>query len=97
MRSLTGLINLEQKSHTLSSRLLQLNTEFTNAQADRMRKKTPYQIREERLIGGAAEAAGGAVAGAAFSLAAPLTHLHSHSAPSSMPGTPSAAPDYLEI
>src|SRR5690242_9283541 len=35
--------NPEQKTSILSARLLQLNTEYTNAQADRVRKEASYQ------------------------------------------------------
>jgi succinoglycan biosynthesis transport protein ExoP len=37
-----NVINPEEKTSILSSRLLQLNTEFTNAQADRVRKESAY-------------------------------------------------------
>ena len=37
-----NVINPEEKTSILSSRLLQLNTEFTNAQADRVRKESGY-------------------------------------------------------
>ncbi len=37
-----GVINPEQKTDILSARLLQLNTEYTNAQADRVRKEAAY-------------------------------------------------------
>lgn len=35
-----GLINPEEKTNILSARLLQLNTEYTNAQSDRVRKES---------------------------------------------------------
>lgn len=38
-----NVINPEEKTSILSARLLQLNTEFTNAQADRVRKEAAYQ------------------------------------------------------
>jgi capsular exopolysaccharide synthesis family protein len=38
-----NVINPEEKTSILSSRLLQLNTEYTNAQADRVRKEAAYQ------------------------------------------------------
>ena len=38
-----NVINPEQKTSILSARLLQLNTEYTNAQADRVRKEAAYQ------------------------------------------------------
>ncbi len=37
-----NVINPEDKTNILSSRLLQLNTEFTNAQADRVRKEAAF-------------------------------------------------------
>jgi polysaccharide biosynthesis transport protein len=37
-----NVINPEEKTSILSSRLLQLNTEYTNAQTDRVRKETAY-------------------------------------------------------
>lgn len=37
-----NLINPEEKTNILSSRLLQLNTEYTNAQADRVRKEAAF-------------------------------------------------------
>lgn len=38
-----NVINPEEKTSILSARLLQLNTEFTNAQSDRVRKQASYQ------------------------------------------------------
>jgi polysaccharide biosynthesis transport protein len=38
-----NVINPEQKTSILSARLLQLNTEYTNAQADRVRKETAFR------------------------------------------------------
>jgi capsular exopolysaccharide synthesis family protein len=38
-----NLINPEQKTTILSARLLQLNTEYTNAQADRVRKESAFK------------------------------------------------------
>ena len=38
-----NVINPEEKTSILSSRLLQLNTEYTNAQSDRVRKEAAYQ------------------------------------------------------
>ena len=38
-----NVINPEEKTSILSARLLQLNTEYTNAQAERVRKETAYQ------------------------------------------------------
>jgi capsular exopolysaccharide synthesis family protein len=37
-----NVINPEEKTNILSARLLQLNTEYTNAQADRMKKEAEY-------------------------------------------------------
>lgn len=37
-----GVVNPEEKTNILSSRLLQLNTEYTNAEADRVRKEAAY-------------------------------------------------------
>lgn len=37
-----NVINPEEKTSIVSARLLQLNTEYTNAQADRVRKETAY-------------------------------------------------------
>jgi succinoglycan biosynthesis transport protein ExoP len=38
-----NVINPEEKTSILSARLLQLNTEYTNAQTDRVRKETAYK------------------------------------------------------
>jgi len=38
-----NVINPEEKTSVLSSRLLQLNTEYTNAQTDRVRKESAWQ------------------------------------------------------
>jgi capsular exopolysaccharide synthesis family protein len=48
-----NVINPEEKTSILSARLLQLNTEYTNAQADRVRKEAAYQS----VKGGTLEAA----------------------------------------
>jgi len=48
-----NVINPEEKTSILSARLLQLNTEYTNAQADRVRKEAAYQS----MRGGTLEAA----------------------------------------
>ncbi len=48
-----NVINPEQKTSILSARLLQLNTEYTNAQADRVRKEAAYHS----VAGGSIEAA----------------------------------------
>lgn len=48
-----NVINPEEKTSILSSRLLQLNTEYTNAQAERVRKEAAYQS----VKGGSLEAA----------------------------------------
>src|SRR6266536_3488486 len=38
-----NVINPQEKTSILSARLLQLNTEYTNAQADRVRKESAYR------------------------------------------------------
>jgi capsular exopolysaccharide synthesis family protein len=48
-----NVINPEEKTSILSSRLLQLNTEYTNAQAERVRKQAAY----ESIRGGSLDAA----------------------------------------
>ena len=48
-----NVINPEEKTSILSARLLQLNTEYTNAQADRVRKEAGW----ESVRNGAIEAA----------------------------------------
>ncbi|MBZ5619300.1 MAG: polysaccharide biosynthesis tyrosine autokinase [Acidobacteriia bacterium] len=48
-----NVISPEEKTSILSSRLLQLNTEYTNAQADRVRKEAAYKS----VAGGSLEAA----------------------------------------
>jgi len=48
-----NVINPEEKTSILSARLLQLNTEYTNAQADRVRK----EAAENSVRGGSLEAA----------------------------------------
>lgn len=50
-----NVINPEEKTSILSARLLQLNSEFTSAQADRVRKEAAY----ESVRRGALEAAAG--------------------------------------
>jgi len=47
------VINPEEKTNILSARLLQLNTEFTNAQSDRLKREAEYQS----VNGGSLEAA----------------------------------------
>ena len=44
-----NVINPEEKTSILSARLLQLNTEYTNAQADRVRKESAWQSVQERV------------------------------------------------
>ena len=45
-----NVINPEEKTSILSSRLLQLNTEYTNAQSDRVRKEAAYgSIKDDSL------------------------------------------------
>src|ERR1035438_1643194 len=48
-----NVINPEQKTSILSARLLQLNTEYTNAQGDRVRKESAFKS----VSGGSLEAA----------------------------------------
>jgi succinoglycan biosynthesis transport protein ExoP len=58
-----NVINPEQKTDILSSRLLQLNTEFTNAQADRLGKEAAFNS----VASGSLEAAAVSSQGAALS------------------------------
>jgi polysaccharide biosynthesis transport protein len=45
-----NIINPEEKTSILSGRLVQLNTEYTNAQADRVRKQAAYDsVKDGRL------------------------------------------------
>jgi polysaccharide biosynthesis transport protein len=48
-----NVINPEEKTSILSSRLLQLNTEFTNAQADRVRKESAYNSVKDGTLAAA--------------------------------------------
>jgi capsular exopolysaccharide synthesis family protein len=48
-----NVINPEEKTNILSARLLQLNTEYTNAESDRLKKEAAY----ESVKGGSLEAA----------------------------------------
>jgi len=48
-----NVINPEERTNILSARLLQLNTEFTNAQANRLKEEAAYQS----VSGGSVEAA----------------------------------------
>lgn len=48
-----NVVNPEEKTNILSARLLQLNTEYTNAQADRLKQEAGYQS----VSGGSFEAA----------------------------------------
>jgi succinoglycan biosynthesis transport protein ExoP len=45
-----NVINPEEKTSILSSRLLQLNTEYTNAQADRVRKEAAYRSTQSGTL-----------------------------------------------
>jgi polysaccharide biosynthesis transport protein len=45
-----NVINPEEKTNILSARLLQLNTEFTNAQADRLRQEAAFQSVSEQSL-----------------------------------------------
>ena len=48
-----NVINPEEKTNILSARLLQLNTEYTNAQADRVKKETAYKAMQGGSIAAA--------------------------------------------
>jgi polysaccharide biosynthesis transport protein len=48
-----NVINPEEKTNILSARLLQLNTEYTNAQADRVKKETAYKAVQDGSIAAA--------------------------------------------
>jgi succinoglycan biosynthesis transport protein ExoP len=48
-----NVINPEQKTDILSSRLLQLNTEYTNAQADRVRKEAAHNAMQSGTVAAA--------------------------------------------
>ena len=52
-----NVINPEDKTNILSSRLLQLNTEYTNAQADRVRKEAAFHSLQSGTVA-AAEVSG---------------------------------------
>src|SRR5262249_31380977 len=45
-----NVINPEEKTSILSARLLQLNTEYTNAQTDRVRKETAFKSVSEGTL-----------------------------------------------
>jgi len=45
-----NVINPEEKTNILSARLLQLNTEYTNAQADRMRKEAAFNSTQSGSV-----------------------------------------------
>jgi capsular exopolysaccharide synthesis family protein len=47
------VINPEEKTSILSSRLLQLNTEYTNAQADRVRKEAAFNATQSGTVASA--------------------------------------------
>lgn len=47
------VINPEEKTSILSSRLLQLNTEYTNAQADRVRKESAFNATQSGTVASA--------------------------------------------
>jgi polysaccharide biosynthesis transport protein len=57
-----NVINPEEKTNILAARLLQLNTEYTNTQGDRLRKEAAY----ESVEGGSIEAALAAAQGDAL-------------------------------
>ncbi len=48
-----NVINPEEKTNILSARLLQLNTEYTNAQADRLRKEAAYNAMKDGSVAAA--------------------------------------------
>lgn len=48
-----NVINPEQKTDILSSRLIQLNTEYTSAQADRVRKEAAYRALQSGSLAAA--------------------------------------------
>ena len=48
-----NVINPEQKTNILSARLLQLNTEYTNAQAERVRKEAAHNAMQSGTIAAA--------------------------------------------
>lgn len=45
-----NMINPEEKTNILSARLLQLNTEYTNAQADRVKKEAAFQSMKNNTL-----------------------------------------------
>lgn len=45
-----NMINPEEKTNILSARLLQLNTEYTNAQADRVKKEAAFQSIQNQTL-----------------------------------------------
>lgn len=55
-----NVINPEQKTDILSSRLLQLNTEYTSAQGERVRKEAAYQAMQSGTIAAAEASVQGA-------------------------------------
>lgn len=54
-----NVINPEDKTSILSARLLQLNTEYTNAQADRVRKEAAYNAMQSGSLAAAQVSAQG--------------------------------------
>lgn len=54
-----NVINPEEKTSILSARLLQLNTEYTNAQADRVRKEAEYHAVQDGSVAAAQVSAQG--------------------------------------
>jgi len=48
-----NLINPEEKTNILSARLLQLNTEYTNAEAERLKKEAAWESVRGGAIGAA--------------------------------------------
>jgi polysaccharide biosynthesis transport protein len=45
-----GVVDADEKTNILSARLMQLNTEYTNAQADRIRKQAEYSGLKEGSV-----------------------------------------------
>jgi capsular exopolysaccharide synthesis family protein len=55
-----NVINPEEKTNILSARLLQLNTDYTNAQADRVRKEATYREMQSGSLAAAQASSEGA-------------------------------------
>ena len=83
-----SVINPEEKTSILSSRLLQLNTEFTTAQADRVRKEAAYNS----VKSGSLEAAQASTQGEQLRRLADRWMRPARSSPSSRPSTAPTIP-----